>query len=161
MVDDFLGPFSMDRQPDLKHQDYTEGWICALPVEAAAGKAMLDEIHPALHQAENDHNKYTLGSVGLQNIVHTCLPAGVPGTKAITTVAIQMLRMFTHIKVCLMVGVGGGILSDEHDIRLGMWSSVKMGWFSMTSESYARRDIPANGGVDKTAGLFALNFVRT
>src|SRR4051812_8194411 len=108
----------MASPPVLSHQDYIVGCICALPVEAAASKAMLDDRHPALRQAEHDHNKYTLGRVGPHNVVITCLPAGVPGTNAAAVVATQMLRTFTQIKFCLMVGVGGGVPSEEHDIRL-------------------------------------------
>ncbi|KAJ5738113.1 hypothetical protein N7493_001268 [Penicillium malachiteum] len=36
----------MTRSASLSHNDYTAGWICALPVETAAAKLMLDEIHP-------------------------------------------------------------------------------------------------------------------
>ncbi|KIW84080.1 hypothetical protein Z517_03326 [Fonsecaea pedrosoi CBS 271.37] len=106
------------RKP-LSHDDYTVGWICALPVEAAAGKAMLDDEHQPLRQEKHDHNKYTLGRVGCHNVVVTCLPAGVPGTNAAAIVATQMLRTFTQIRFCLMVGIGGGVPSHEHDIRLG------------------------------------------
>jgi hypothetical protein len=39
------------------NDDYTVGWICALPnTELAASQAMLDEEHPDLLQAENDTN---------------------------------------------------------------------------------------------------------
>ncbi|KNG83199.1 hypothetical protein ANOM_008823 [Aspergillus nomiae NRRL 13137] len=41
--------------------DYTVAWICALPLEMAAAKVMLDEVHPPLPQPETDHNVYTLG----------------------------------------------------------------------------------------------------
>lgn len=30
----------------LKHDDYTIAWICALPLEMTAAKAMLDTSHP-------------------------------------------------------------------------------------------------------------------
>lgn len=39
----------------LSHDDYTVGWICALPLEMAAAKAMLDLTHPKLmHNKTND-----------------------------------------------------------------------------------------------------------
>ncbi|KAF3807865.1 Vegetative incompatibility protein HET-E-1 [Colletotrichum gloeosporioides] len=42
---------------------YTVGWICALPLEMAAAKLML-EVHPLqVDQDERDHNTYTLGQI--------------------------------------------------------------------------------------------------
>jgi hypothetical protein len=32
----------------LRREDYTVGWVCALSVELAAAKAMLNEEHPSL-----------------------------------------------------------------------------------------------------------------
>ncbi|KAL4734265.1 purine and uridine phosphorylase [Aspergillus similis] len=62
------------------HGSYMVAWICALSVELAAAKVVLDEIHPALPQPKSDYNVYTLGSVSGHNVVVACLPAGgVPG----------------------------------------------------------------------------------
>ena len=35
----------MDDSTVRTYQDYTVGWICALPTEMAAARAMLDELH--------------------------------------------------------------------------------------------------------------------
>ena len=40
----------------MSHEDYAVAWICALPLEAAAAKAMLDKIHPRLSQLAGDDN---------------------------------------------------------------------------------------------------------
>ncbi|GAB1199341.1 hypothetical protein APSETT444_008687 [Aspergillus pseudonomiae] len=56
--------------------EYTVGWICALPKEQTAAMAMLDKKHLDLPQPSNDHNIYTLGSIGKHNIVIACLPKG-------------------------------------------------------------------------------------
>ncbi|EED23250.1 unc-44 ankyrin, putative [Talaromyces stipitatus ATCC 10500] len=89
----------------------------------AAAKAMLDEIHPKLPQASNDHNSYCLGSINGHNIAIACLPSGVHGTTSAATVASSMLHTFPSIKFGLMVGIGGGVPgrhSDKNDpIRLG------------------------------------------
>ena len=45
----------------LKLEDYKVGWITALPIEAAAARAMLDEIHPSLQTPYHDSNVYTFG----------------------------------------------------------------------------------------------------
>jgi nucleoside phosphorylase len=103
----------------MKHQDYTVGWICALPTEMAAAQAMLDERHNPLQQDRSDHNTYVLGRIGVHNVVLACLPSGVIGTISAARVAMQMLSSFKWLKFGLMVGIGGGVPSEENDIRLG------------------------------------------
>ncbi|KAF7593950.1 hypothetical protein BBP40_010457 [Aspergillus hancockii] len=110
--------------PRLDNSDYAVGWITALPHEKAAAKAMLDQVHaPPRHKNANDHNNYTLGAIngpnGEHNVVIASLPSGRYGTITAATVAGQMLSSFPSIKFGLMVGIGGGIPNDEHDIRLG------------------------------------------
>jgi nucleoside phosphorylase len=106
--------------PPLTNKEYTVGWICALPLEMAAATAMLDEEHgKPTRQDPNDKNNYTLGRVGQHNIIIACLPGGVYGTISAATVAIQMLSSFGSIKFGLMIGIGGGVPSSVHDIRLG------------------------------------------
>ncbi|KAJ5365249.1 hypothetical protein N7517_008135 [Penicillium concentricum] len=46
----------------LRHDAYTIGWVCALPKEQTAARAMLDEEHEPLPTPRNDHNAYKLGS---------------------------------------------------------------------------------------------------
>ncbi|RDH13945.1 TPR-like protein [Aspergillus niger ATCC 13496] len=101
------------------HHDYTVAWICALPLELAAAKAMLDDVHPPLPQPESDHNVYTLGRVGSHNVVVACLPGGVYGTISATSVVSHMVSTFRNIRFGLMVGIGGGVPSHSADIRLG------------------------------------------
>jgi len=92
------------------------GWICALPIELAAAKAMLDERHRPLPQMANDSNAYEYGSMYGHNIVMACLPSGEYGTTSATAVAKDMLRSFS-IRVGLMVGIGGGV--PKHGVHLG------------------------------------------
>ncbi|KAK6513996.1 hypothetical protein TWF506_008426 [Arthrobotrys conoides] len=98
------------------HQEYTLGWICALPKEQTVAKAMLDQIHPDLPKPANDENTYSLGSIGEHNIVIACLPKDTVSTNEAAIVAAQMLNTFPSIKIGLMVGIGGGI---PPRIRLG------------------------------------------
>jgi len=98
------------------HKEYTVGWVCALPKEQTAATAMLDQIHPDLPKPPNDHNTYTLGSIGKHNTVIACLPKGKVGTNSAATVATRMVGTFPSIRVGLMVGIGGGIPSK---VRLG------------------------------------------
>jgi nucleoside phosphorylase len=105
----------------LRRDEYTVGWVCALPVELAAAQEMLDEEHQALDcdPADNDENVYTLGSIGGHNVAIVCLPAGHIGNNPAATVATQMRATFKAIRFRLMVGIGGGVPSTEADIRLG------------------------------------------
>lgn len=104
--------------PSRTHKDYTIGVICALATEKAAFAAMLDQVHEPLPPLKGDDNSYTLGQIGIHNIVVAALPAGMTGNNSAATVAKDMLRSFP-IKIGLMVGIGGGVWSRKTDIRLG------------------------------------------
>ncbi|RYP64225.1 hypothetical protein DL770_009235 [Monosporascus sp. CRB-9-2] len=101
---------------DLTHNNYTVGWVCALPKEQTAATAMLDQRHADLPKPSNDPNTYTLGSIGKHNIVITCLPKGKIGNSSAATVAARMISTFPSVKFGLMVGIGGGI---PPKVRLG------------------------------------------
>ncbi|KAL3479687.1 nucleoside phosphorylase domain-containing protein [Aspergillus californicus] len=105
--------------PARWHNEYTVGWICALPLEMAAARAMLDEVHTRLQQPQDDHNTYVLGKISGHNVVVACLPSGIYGTISAAVVAKQMLFTFRSIRFGLMVGIGGGVPSPSTDIRLG------------------------------------------
>ncbi|KAJ0421517.1 purine and uridine phosphorylase [Aspergillus carlsbadensis] len=109
----------MSQQIPLSHEDYTVGWISALPIEMAAAQALLDEIHPDLPIPHSDNNSYVLGRIGKHNVVVACLPSGIYGTSSATAVATQLLSSFPSIRFGLMVGIGGGVPSKDADIRLG------------------------------------------
>ncbi|KAJ8112110.1 hypothetical protein OPT61_g5438 [Boeremia exigua] len=100
----------------LRREDYTVGWVCALPVELAAAQAMLDEEHETIL---GDTYIYPCGRIGNHNIVLACLPKGQTGTNPAASVAAQMQKSFKSIRFGLMVGIGGGVPSKDADIRLG------------------------------------------
>jgi nucleoside phosphorylase len=105
----------------LRRDEYTVGWVCALPVELAAAQEMLDEEHHDLEgdPADNDENLYALGSIGGHNVAIVCLPAGRIGNNPAAAVSTQRRATFKAIRFGLMVGIGGGVPSIEADIRLG------------------------------------------
>jgi nucleoside phosphorylase len=80
---------------------------------------MLDECHQPLQQDPGDENNYTLGHIGVHNVVLACLPSGVTGLTSAASVAMQMRSSFKCLRFGLMVGIGGGVPSRENDIRLG------------------------------------------
>lgn len=100
--------------------DYAIGWISTLEIEYIAALEFLDEEHKRpqwVHQ--NDENHYTLGKIGEHNVVIAVLPRGGNGVVDAASVARDMAHSFPNIRVCLMVGIGGGVPSTRHDIRLG------------------------------------------
>ena len=101
----------------LEHEDYTIAWICALPLELAASRAMLDVQHPQLPIKASDDNTYVLGRADQHNVVMTCLP-GQYGTNNAALVAANLKGSFPNIRATLMVGIGGGSPSQA-DLRLG------------------------------------------
>ncbi|KAJ5346808.1 uncharacterized protein N7506_000061, partial [Penicillium brevicompactum] len=113
--------------PNLSHVEalsdpanYTVGWICALPVEYVSAQVFLDEKHDKPRfVSPNDTNDYALGKMGEHNVVIAVLPDGEYGTASAASVATNMLNSFHNVRIGLMVGIGGGVPSESHDIRLG------------------------------------------
>ena len=103
-------------------QDFTIGWIAALKIERAAAEAMLDTKHDEPHDFEQharDTNAYTWGRMGEHDIVIASLAAGDYGTTPAATTASNLLASLPHIRIGLLVGIGGGIARPGRDIRLG------------------------------------------
>jgi nucleoside phosphorylase len=115
---------SLSRSP-YSNDEYTVGWICALPIEMAAAKGMMDEEHgdPQTPPQQADQNTYILGRIGKFKVVVACLPKDEIGSSSAAAVARDMLHTFPNIRVGLLVGIGAGIpdyeSNDVRDIRLG------------------------------------------
>ncbi|KAM0490737.1 hypothetical protein ACHAP8_011282 [Fusarium lateritium] len=101
----------------ITRDDYTIGWICAMPKELTAAIAMLDQQHSPLPNPPHDNNAYTLGCIGDHNIVIACLPKGMVGHDATANMACHLVNTFPSIKLSLMVGIGSGVPSNK--VRLG------------------------------------------
>jgi nucleoside phosphorylase len=144
----------MTRQ--LRRDDYTVGWVCALPVELAAAQEMLDEEHCDLEHdaADNDENLYALGSISGHNVAIVCLPAGRIGNNPAASVATQMRATFKKIRFGLMVGIGGGVPSAEADVRLGdVVASQPYGTFAGVVQYDMGKTTPS--GFERTGSLNA------
>ncbi|KAI0546001.1 nucleoside phosphorylase domain-containing protein [Xylaria curta] len=98
--------------------EYTVAIICAMGIERDAVRYMLDNEHQRLRKQPGDSNTYTLGELQGHNIVLVCLP-GQQGNSSAATVSTNLSRSFPSVKWRLFVGVGGGVPSAKHDIRLG------------------------------------------
>lgn len=99
----------------LRREDFTVGWVSALPIELAAARKVLDEEY----RSHDDDSTYTLGRMGEHNIVIACFPAGQLGISTGATAAAELKSRFPALEFCLMVGIGGGVPSPENDVRLG------------------------------------------
>ncbi|KAF9766270.1 hypothetical protein IL306_001345 [Fusarium sp. DS 682] len=104
---------------------YTIAWIAALPLERAAVTALLHEIHEEpdgfVQNERHNNNSYSWGRLGKHNIVIVSLQAGICGTTSAANTAADLIYSLPHIRIGLLVGIGGGIpqLDKSQDIRLG------------------------------------------
>ncbi|KAF7134094.1 hypothetical protein CNMCM5793_005723 [Aspergillus hiratsukae] len=103
----------------LTLDDYTIAWICALPLEAAAARAMLDKTHTQPRWSTTDPNAYEFGELGGHYIVIAHLPDGVYGKVSAAAVVSRMRSTFRRLEFGVMVGIGGGVPEGKNDIRLG------------------------------------------
>lgn len=103
----------------LFKEAYTVALICPLEVEMSAVRYMLDDEHSPLPLDEHDPNRYVLGELSGHNVVISSLPEGSQGTNSAAAVAIHLARSFSNLKLRLLVGIGGGVPTQEVDIRLG------------------------------------------
>ncbi|KAL3470282.1 purine and uridine phosphorylase [Aspergillus californicus] len=100
--------------------DYTVGWICAIVTEYAAAQEFLDEEHEAPDfVSPGDTNDYILGRIGKHNVVIAVLPDGEYGIAAAAAVVTNLQNSFPNVRIGTLVGIGGGVPSERHDIRLG------------------------------------------
>ena len=116
-------PRSISLSTPSRPEDYTVGWISAIPIEKAVACEMLDEEYPRERwpwfDTQRDYNSYTFGCLHGHNIVMACLPKGRYGNASAAVVAQQMRASFPSIRFGLMVGIAGGAPSQKRDIRLG------------------------------------------
>ncbi|UKZ74528.1 hypothetical protein TrVFT333_002198 [Trichoderma virens FT-333] len=104
---------------DIRRDEYTVGWICALPVEFSAAVAMLDESHQCLEQDNNGGNEYAFGRIGQHNVVIATLPGDLADPIAEKAVIRQMKSAFPALRLVLQIGVGAGTSGAQANIQLG------------------------------------------
>lgn len=101
-----------------RHESYTVAFICAMNLEMSAVRYMLDREHRSLPPHSGDSNLYILGELSGYNVVLAWL-SGNQGKGAAATVATNMNRSYPAIEWRFLIGIGGGVPSEKHDIRLG------------------------------------------
>ena len=111
----------MDR---IYADDFSVGWVTALPVEQAAAEQILDEEYDRERLHPPCTGRFTLGRIGRHNVVIGLPPAGAYGPGAAAAVATRMQYIFRGLQIRLLVGIAGGVPVDPEnpdsaDIRLG------------------------------------------
>ncbi|KAJ5988287.1 hypothetical protein N7481_003497 [Penicillium waksmanii] len=104
--------------PAARREIYTVAWICALSIEMAAARAVLDNIHESLPALTDDSNTYVLGDIQRHNVVIAYLPTDQYRIVNAANVATNIKRTFPAIRVGLMVGIGGGVPSKVDPSRI-------------------------------------------
>lgn len=99
---------------------YAIGMICSRAMELVAVRALLDEEYGRpIDLPRWDHNQYILGRIGVHHVVIAAFSQSGYGTSVSATVLRGLQQSFPAIRIVIVVGIGGGVLSGRHDIRLG------------------------------------------
>ncbi|KAF2173374.1 hypothetical protein M409DRAFT_15659 [Zasmidium cellare ATCC 36951] len=104
----------------LAKEDYTVGWICALPVpELKASRLLFDgEEHEDVFLDHKISHQYVYGEMNGHNVVMGCLPASQMGKASAASVATELFTTFPGLHFALIVGIGGAV-PFPNDVRLG------------------------------------------
>ncbi|KAJ5116734.1 hypothetical protein N7456_001082 [Penicillium angulare] len=99
--------------------DFLVGWICTIPTEWVVARAFFDQEYALKVDQPKIKNSYALGRIGKHNVVISSLPSGEYGKSTVSRVAEETMYTFPNLRIALLVGIGGGVPSGMHDIRLG------------------------------------------
>jgi nucleoside phosphorylase len=119
----FISPLKCNPSPPRDRDDFEILIICSLPLEADAVEALFDKRWDAngdiYSKALGDQNAYSTGMIGRHNIVLAHMPD--IGKVTAASVAANCRSSFGGIKLALVVGVCGGVPSNEdrEEILLG------------------------------------------
>ncbi|CAG9993158.1 unnamed protein product [Clonostachys byssicola] len=100
---------------------FTVAWICALQKEYFAAKKVLEEVYTdaSITHARHDNGQYILGRIGRLNVVLGVPVPGSSGSIEAFQTASMMRSTFPRLCLFLLVGIGGGVKTKDHDVRLG------------------------------------------
>ncbi|KAJ5347797.1 uncharacterized protein N7506_001050 [Penicillium brevicompactum] len=117
---------------------YTVAWVCSDTTECVVAREFLDEEHDSpINSSPSDKIIYTLGRIWEHNVVIATLARRFWGIYSTTRVVLDLQKTFPNIRICLMVGIGGGLPSQSHDIRLG---DVVVSFSSNSQSSHVQYD---------------------
>ena len=142
---------STNHHPPYDRNDFGIGVICALTLEADAVFAVFDGIWDMEEygKASNDINAYTAGRIGNHNVVLAHLPG--MGKSSAASVATGLRHSFPNIRLCLVVGICGGVpthLETGDEILLGdviiSKGMVEYDFGRQLPNGVARKDAPGD-----------------
>jgi nucleoside phosphorylase len=105
----------MTQQREIEPEEVTVAIFCALVEESVAVELSLDEELEC--RTSSERYLYTFGRIGEHHVV-IAQPNDV-GTVDASNLAAYVSLAFKNVRFALMVGIGGGVPSEEKDIRLG------------------------------------------
>lgn len=100
------------------HNDYTLGWICALPLELAAARSMLNWEHRVPDHPLAEQNCVYAGTDDWPQRCHCLLTSALCRMNAVVSVATTLTRTFASARILLTVGIGGGVSGQHGGVRL-------------------------------------------
>lgn len=145
--------------PQLHCDEYTVLWLCRRfwGFEQTFIEQMLDEKHERPRSDVPPFSaSYTAdgicGRVGKHNVVIAYLPEVPTDTNSATTFFKELKSVFSSLRFGILVGTGGGVPSEEADIRLG---DVVVGSPSRTHGGVVRYNSSKSGSFEPTESLYA------
>lgn len=108
-----------ERRRPVNREEFEIALICALPKESNGVTAVFDGFWTGLGKGSRDENSYRFGWICDHNVVLAHMPG--MGNLASSNVAAHLKRSFPHIRLCLVVGICGGVPTKtaNGDIMLG------------------------------------------
>ncbi|KAL3471661.1 hypothetical protein BJX99DRAFT_237070 [Aspergillus californicus] len=106
------------------HTSYTIGWVATLSCEVEAARLMLDEEHE-VQSFPRDPNSYILGRAGSHNVAIVFPIKGRNGMESAATITAHMVRSFPNIRLCVLVGIGGG--APQAPDASNPWNDIRLG----------------------------------
>ncbi|KAK4078359.1 uncharacterized protein Triagg1_3375 [Trichoderma aggressivum f. europaeum] len=154
------------------YDGYTVAWINTTVISSLTARLIFDNNHKiSSPNVPGDFNAYYFGRMWKHNVVVCYLPQGDESTSATVKKRVEnMLSIFQGIRVAVLVGIGGGVPSDQHDIRLGdvVVSGIGSGLPGLIRYEYDitvrentfhlnQSNIPASAAIGEAAGGLGIN----
>ncbi|KAL4947065.1 hypothetical protein BDW69DRAFT_128464 [Aspergillus filifer] len=130
-----------EHDTEIPAESITIAIFCALAYEAVAVRYTLDEEYSCrLERVGPTKYVYSLGRIGEHNVVIARPPD--MGTVNAAHCAAAVSQQFPNVRLALMVGIGAGLPSPKHDIRLGdlVVSNPRDGFSGVVQYDFVKRE---------------------
>ncbi|KAL2829876.1 putative wd40 protein [Aspergillus pseudoustus] len=130
-----------ENRVEVPADSITVAIFCALAYEAVAVRYMLDgEYSCRLERVKRRNYVFSFGRIHDHNVVIARPPD--MGTVNAAHCATEVSQQFPNVRLALMVGIGAGLPSPKHDIRLGdiVISNPKDGFPGVVQYDFVKRE---------------------